>query len=114
MSDVLKDFIEPYKDMVDSDEAQRKLLTMAVLAWNAALLPDDRQKDMIDKALDKGLSDLPDDIRKDVRNFIDVMIARKKAYFSTIRRAIISFELEDRGKDFHLSVLSTLDDSPFS
>ena len=23
MSDVLKDFIEPYKDMVDSDEAQR-------------------------------------------------------------------------------------------
>ena len=39
MSDVLKDFIEPYKDMVDSDEAQRKLLTMAVLAWNAASSP---------------------------------------------------------------------------
>ena len=46
---------------------------------------------MIDKALDKGLSDLPDDIRKDSPTFIDVMIARKKAYF--YRSGVPSFLL---------------------
>src|SRR4051812_46828121 len=43
MSEVLEDFIEPYRDMADGENALRKLLTLALLAWNAALLPEDRR-----------------------------------------------------------------------
>ncbi|MBC8462076.1 MAG: hypothetical protein H8D67_29255 [Deltaproteobacteria bacterium] len=39
MSEVIMDFIEPYREYANTYEAHRKLITLALLAWNAALLP---------------------------------------------------------------------------
>jgi hypothetical protein len=114
MSDVLEDFIEPYMDSVEGEDAYRKLLTLATLAWNAALLPEDRRKDMIDDVLSKGLPLGSDELGAGLRSIVEAMIERKEAHFSSNRRAIISFELQDRGEDYHLTVASTLGDSPAS
>jgi hypothetical protein len=114
MSDVLEDFIEPYMDSVEGEEAYRRLLTLATLAWNAALLPEDRQKAMIDDVLTKGLPPDSDALVAGLRFIVEAMVDRKKAHFSSNRRAIISFELTDRGRDYHLTVASTLGDSPAS
>ena len=37
MSEVLLDFVEPYSEQWETAEELRKLLTLAVIAWNAAL-----------------------------------------------------------------------------
>ncbi len=114
MSDVLEDFVEPYQDSIEGDDAYRKLLTVAVLAWNAALMPEDRQKAMIDDVLSKGLPPGSDDLVAGLRSIVEGMVKRKKAHFSSNRRAIISFELTDLGDQYNLSVASTLEDSPDS
>lgn len=44
MSDVLDDFIEPYSDVADTEDAYRKLLMLGQMAWNTALLPDDERQ----------------------------------------------------------------------
>ena len=40
MSDVLHQFIDPWIDMPRTEDEMRKLLTTALVAWNAALLPE--------------------------------------------------------------------------
>jgi hypothetical protein len=108
MSDVLEDFIEPYRDMADTEDAFRKLLTLALLAWNAALLPEDRRRAMIDETLGAGFSRASGADRSQAREFVEVMVRRKEEHFAANQRAIISFELTDTGDDYHLSVASTL------
>ena len=89
-------------------------MTLGVLAWNAALLLDDRRKVMIDDFISKGLPPGSDDLATELRSLINSMVERKLAHFASNRRAIISFELRDTGRDYHLTVASTLGDSPAS
>ena len=63
MSEVLEDFVEPYRDLADTDDAFRKLLNLGMLAWNAALMPEDQRRAMIDEMLAAGLSRSPRRIR---------------------------------------------------
>ena len=51
MSEVIMDFIEPYMESADTYEAQDRLISIAVLAWNASLLPEDRAQKVIDEAM---------------------------------------------------------------
>ncbi len=42
MSEVLEAFVEPYLGLASTDNGQRALLEIASLAWNAAILPEDK------------------------------------------------------------------------
>jgi hypothetical protein len=108
MSEVLEDFIEPYRDSADTEDAFRKLLSMALVAWNAALLPEGERRAMIDEMIAAGLPRAAEADRAQARGLIEAMVRRKEQHFAANRRAIISFELTDRGDDYHLSVASTL------
>ena len=46
--------------------------------------------------------------KKDTKDIIDEMIVRKQQLFADNQRYIIDFQLQDSGKQFHLSVASTL------
>jgi hypothetical protein len=108
MSAVLEDFVEPFRDMAESHEEFNKLLGLGMLAWNAALLPEDKRRAMVADMLAAGFSRAPAADRAAARQLIDALIRRKEEHFATNRRAIISFQLVDRGDDFHLSVAATL------
>jgi hypothetical protein len=108
MSAVLEEFVEPFRDMAESHDDFHKLLNLAVLAWNAALLPEDKRRAMVDDMLAAGFSRASAADRAFARQIIEAMIRRKEEHFATNRRAIVSFQLIDRGDDFHLSVASTL------
>lgn len=108
MSEVLEDFVEPYRDLADTDDALRKLLSLALVAWNAALLPEDQRRAMIDEMVEAGLSRGTEADRAQAREIIEMLVRRKEEHFAANRRAIVSFELTDRGDDYHLSVASTL------
>ena len=114
MSDVLEAFVEPYMNSIEGNEAFRRLLTIATVAWNAALLPEDQRTALIDTALKAGMPGATEVVLAETRSLIASMVERKKTHFASNRRAIVSFELEPRGRDYHLSVASTLDDSTAS
>jgi hypothetical protein len=108
MSEVLDDFIEPYSDLADTEDAYRKLLSLGVLAWNAALLPEDQRQAMIDKTLEAGLTRASGANRAQAREFIEMLVRRKQEHFAGNQRAIISFTLSNTADGYHLSVASTL------
>jgi hypothetical protein len=108
MSDVLEAFVEPYRDMAETEDAFRKLLTLALVAWNAALLTEDRRQAMIEETLEAGFSKAPAADRALAMEFVKTMVRRKEEHFPANRRAIVSFKLTDTGDDWHLTVASTL------
>jgi hypothetical protein len=109
MSEVLTDFVEPYLEFADTDEAHRKLLTLAIMAWNASFLPEKEQQDMINRVLDTGIPTGADELKAGLKEIVNMLIIRKKVYFSGHTRKIIDYELTDRGRDYHLAVASTLE-----
>ena len=110
MSAVLADFVEPYVDYAETEEGFRKLLTLAIMAWNASFLPEDKQQDMIESVLDAGIPGYEDELKAGLKGIVNTLIARKKAHFSEYTRKIIDFELTDLGEDYHVTVVSTLEE----
>src|SRR5258708_6558507 len=104
MSEVLEEFVKPYWEMATTEDAMRKLLTVACVAWNAALLPPAERKKMIRESEET----LPAEARPDFRALLEPLIARKQAQFAENQRAILSFELTMRPTGPYLEVMSTL------
>jgi hypothetical protein len=107
MSDVLGDFAEPYLESAETEDAYRKVLSLAVLAWNASFLPEEEQQAMVDSCLAAGVPRRNEKLKAGLKKIVYALIARKKALFARYRRNIIDFELEDRGSHYHLMVAST-------
>jgi len=110
MSAVLGEFIEPYVEHTNSEESYRKLLTLAVMAWNASFLPETEQQQMVNRDIDKGIPEGTTELKTGLKDIVYRLIARKKAYFSQYKRDIIDFEVVDLGNQYNLSVASTPDD----
>jgi hypothetical protein len=106
MSEVLREFIAPYREFADTEEAFRKLLLTAVVAWNAALFPAEEREAYLEKMLEA----LPEEVRADGRAIINELMERKERYFPEHRRMIIDYEVTDMGEDYHLVVISTTDE----
>jgi len=102
MSDVLEEFVDPYREFAETQEAYRKLLAVAIVAWNVTLFPE---KDRLSR-LDEFLVALPKDVRENSREIIEELMVRKEKFFSRHRRIIIDFELADTGGQWHLSIVS--------
>ena len=79
-----------------------------MLAWNAALLPEDQRQTAIDETLREGLPGSSKADLAQAKAFIETLVRRKVERFAANQRAIISFELTDTGDGYHLTVASTL------
>jgi hypothetical protein len=112
MSEVLEAFVEPYLALADTEDAYRKLLMLALVAWNASFLTEDEQSEMVDDITSKAMPSATREEREDFRELVSTLVERKRAHFSEYTRRIIDFELTDTGKDYHLSVVSTMQDTP--
>lgn len=112
MSVILRQFVEPYISQTDSEESYRKLLTLAVLAWNASLLPTSDGREMVDNVFSSGDGDMETDLVPELKEFVHQLIERKQAYFRKYSRSIIDFEVVDLGDQYHVSVASTPDKQP--
>jgi hypothetical protein len=105
MSEVLLEFLEPYDNLWKTEEQLHKLLTIAMVAWNAALVSGRRR----DELLQGTLAALPPEARGDGRMLIEEMIRRKEAQFANIKRMVLDHQLTMTPSGPHLSVISTLD-----
>lgn len=111
MSEVLTDFIEPYREEADTEQAYRRLLTLAVMAWNASLFPKEEQQDMVDKILNEGIPEADEELKEELKEILSELISRKQRYFSEYKRMIIDFNFKNIGGKYHLSVASTLSET---
>ncbi len=108
MSEVLEEFVEPYLDFAQNRSQREKLFSIAVIAWNLATIPEDERQPMIDQLIKVGLKGNDPLAQQDTREIIDELIARKQKFFAKNKRYIVDFQLQNAGKQFHLSVASTL------
>lgn len=108
MSEVLQAFVEPYKDFARNKQQQEKLLSIAMLAWNLALLPPDQQQSRKDQMIEGLCAGQGRRAKQDTREILDDLITRKQSFFADNKRYIVDFQLQDMGQSYHLSVASTL------
>jgi DNA primase catalytic subunit len=111
MSEVLRRFIAPYVDNVENIQYYKNFLSIGVLAWNLTVVPEDKQQEMKDMMLSEMFAEAPSEIQHDIEEILDDLIARKKKYFSSIKRFVVDFKVKDTGRDYNLSVVSTLVDT---
>jgi hypothetical protein len=103
MSEVLGQFVEPYKEYAETKDAFYNLLAMAMVAWNMALFSEEERV----KQMKKTMAALPRADRKDAEPILRDFIARKDRYFSQYRRMLLDFQVVESGSKWHISVVSS-------
>jgi hypothetical protein len=89
MSEVLLALVKPEWDMCADEEAMRKLLTVGVAAWNAALMEGAERTTFLESIA----RTFPIELRQDLKQVVEPLIRRKEEQFPHIQRPIVSFEL---------------------
>ncbi len=104
MSEVLLDFIDPYRDDSMSEFQLRTLIATGSLAWNTAMLPQESRGEILDGAVRDAISEGADEFRE----LLFEMIERKQKYFARLTRFILSYQLTMTPEGPHLDVLSSV------
>jgi hypothetical protein len=104
MSEVILDFVKPYWDRACTKEDMEKTLSLGIIAWNSALVPQEEREAF----LQKSMNTFPAEIRADFRTVLDPLIERKLAYFTDNRRFILNYTLNMRSTGPYLEILSSL------
>ena len=114
MSEVILDFAEPFLEGISDEKGWKTVLGFAILCWNIALAPEEEQEE--------SLADVLADLGKVAQNeppAIDsleasarMLVHRKEALFPNNKRAILSYEIVEKGDEMTLLVTSALDPPP--
>jgi len=105
MSEVIGDFISPYADDMETVGQYEKLVTIAAMAWNSAILPPEAR----DLTVEQMLKSIPTGVEDGLVDFFDELLARKRQYFSHINRIIVNYEVTELDDgEWYLAVASIL------
>jgi hypothetical protein len=109
MSDIIIEFAQPLLDAATGPEMQKKAISVAIIAWNLALVPEESQLDQIHKIMKTvNPSNNSDHSLDEGIEIFKNLIARKKSFFPEVHRMIIDYELIETPKGFHLNVVSNI------
>ncbi len=106
MSEVMWEFLEPYLEDAPTLEMLHKLVSVALVAWNVAILPATESPE---EYLNESMQVIPPNLRADFKAIVQEMVERKQKYFAQYTRPILDYELVDTGEGYHLSVVSLVD-----
>ncbi len=104
MSEVLIEFMKPYAEAATTDKRYQALVSVAAIAWNAALFPPAERRQMLDSLIDHRVPSGAEDMKLIIRE----LIHRKDRHFSDIKRVILSYDLTRTKDGWDLSVKSSL------
>lgn len=104
MSDVIWQFMAPYISYAEDLASMQKLVTIAAIAWNAAIMSEEDSADFLGNMIET----LPADVREDAAAVIGDLIRRKKRYFAQNKRLIVNMKVTDTGDGFHLAVAASM------
>jgi hypothetical protein len=104
MSEALWALVEPDWNLCSDEEAMRKLLTLGVAAWNAALLKGTKRSAFLENVAQA----FPAEARQEFMQIVERFIHRKEKLFPHIQRPLLSFELTWPSGEPYLTVISGL------
>ncbi|MDJ0702489.1 MAG: hypothetical protein QNJ46_04335 [Leptolyngbyaceae cyanobacterium MO_188.B28] len=108
MSKLLEEFIAPHLPLIETKDALEKLVAMGIVAWNIALEPESKHRQMIENVFTDKVFEEEPELKATGEDILWKLIERKKQYFSKWTQRILEYELLDNGNDkFSLSVVST-------
>jgi hypothetical protein len=109
MSELLTELVKPWLEECTTDADRRVLFQIGMVAWNFALLPEDKRSE----AMQVTTGNHSPELAKTALDMIKLLIARKLKLFPTHRRQIFDFELLKlpSGK-LHINVKSSAEDMP--
>jgi hypothetical protein len=109
MSDQLTGLVEPYIDAVTNDESMRKLLTVGMVTWNAALEPPAKRAAFLATFLD-GFGGAGTPVAAEFLQIVGALVQRKEAdpRFAEDHRFMLDFVLNETPSGPRLEVLSVL------
>src|SRR2546426_151353 len=105
MSEVILRFAAPFKD--DDGLVSKAMIEMAIIIWNASFMPKDMQR----KAVEDVVNVLPSDDREARRELffiVNMLLERKRQYFSNNKRMIMDYHITESAHSIHLDVVSTV------
>ena len=106
MSEVLLEFAEPYLGEDPDRKKLQSVLQVAIVAWNAAILPRSQGQDLIREMA----TEFPQELKAPFMALVDDMVSRKRIHFAGNSRFILSldFTMTADGEP-HVQVGSSLD-----
>ena len=108
MSEVILDFAEPLLDECENEETAKVAVAMAILVWNASLLPEeDQNREILKMCSDIAGSDDAKQIAQ-LMDYANYLLERKNRNYAENRRYIVKYEISGSGKNRRLDVASTL------
>ena len=109
MSQVILDFALPLMDNSDDTDSMREAISVAIIAWNLSLLPEDDRKIQMAE-IKCHIQDAIKDNRLsgDELEIFDFLIARKEEQFKGYDRMILDYEMLDTPQGLHLNVVSNV------
>jgi len=109
MSEVLEEFAMPFLGSVETLEECERVFSVAVLAWNVALFPEDEQGKTYEAIIDEVMAESKLEDKEFLKNMVSLLIARKNSRFAEYNRFIIDLDITSTPTGFNLKVASTLE-----
>lgn len=103
MSEVIIEFAEPLLKLAQTNEECQKVIKLAVVAWNLALLPKEEQEKFLK-------TEVPTISPSDARELVELLeglLARKQIYFADDKRLIVDYLILESERGFDLVLAST-------
>jgi len=111
MSEVLLAFVEPHQEHVTTRDAFERLIAIAVLARNAAIVSREGRQSLLDKTnelMQKSAGNKEN--AEGLRALVNDLIERKGRYFANNKRLVVTCQITEEKGRYHLAVASM----PFS
>jgi hypothetical protein len=106
LSERIWEYAEPLLQAATNAEAQQRAAQLAIICWNAAMLPEAKVEELLRPTLQQ-LSGGDPRLERELLSIYAMMIARKHEYFEDDRRFVVDFSLNDGPDGVHLMVAST-------
>ncbi|MBI5251578.1 MAG: hypothetical protein HY912_18970 [Desulfomonile tiedjei] len=100
ISEVVMRFVEPFTQDLETETQWKALIGIALIAWNASLLPPDERKAMMDEHFGRETIYRPEEAKRAVYELIE----RKGRYFSDYDQVLVSYDLTMTGRGPSLTV----------
>ena len=105
LSEVIVAFAQPLLEKCSGLKAQRKMMSLAILAWNMGIVSEEEEEAAkIKKDLHEKICGGDEQAIKDMDEVIDYLIARKKRLYREDKRIVVSYNITESPDGLHLDV----------
>jgi hypothetical protein len=106
MSEVIIEFAGPLLAHAQEYHEKMALLSLAVMAWNLTLFPENEQPEFARLIIESVRKAAPWVSEEQVTELLQWYMERKKSDFADCRRLILEYEFIDAGHEFRFNVAS--------